>query len=302
MEKSKTGQISTNKPSWLRRKLPSGPNYEKMNALLRQHHLVTVCKEAHCPNQFECFTSGTATFMILGDRCTRNCRYCAVEQHPQEPPDPQEPQRIAEAASTLKLQYIVLTSVTRDDLEDGGAGHFRATMETIRQYIPGAKIEILIPDLQGNHQALGHLLEGAPTVLNHNLETVERLYPKARPQADYNRSLQLLQQAKKLAPHIPTKSGIMVGLGETMHDLEQSMADLRDHDCDMLTLGQYLQPSRNHLPVARFLPPEEFERLRNKALSMGFKGVASGPMVRSSYNADGLYNAVAHIGGCDASL
>jgi lipoic acid synthetase len=263
-----------------------------MRSLLCNSNLVTVCKEAHCPNQFECYNSGTATFMILGERCTRNCRYCAVLQHPQGPPDVDEPQRAADAAATLNLQYVVITSVTRDDLKDGGADHFRKTIETVRERIPEVKIEVLIPDLQGDHLALAHLLEGGPNVLNHNLETVEHLYYKVRPEADYNRSLALLQQAKKIAPHIPTKSGIMVGLGETREDLEKSMADLLDHGCDILTLGQYLQPSRHHLPVQRFLPPEEFEELKQKALDMGFRGVASGPMVRSSYNAGELYNEV----------
>jgi lipoic acid synthetase len=263
-----------------------------MRSLLRNHNLVTVCKEAHCPNQFECYDNGTATFMILGERCTRNCRYCAVQQHPQDPPDTDEPLRIANAVRTLNLKYVVITSVTRDDLGDGGADHFRKTIEVVRQRIPDVKIEVLIPDLEGDNLALAHLLESAPNVLNHNLETVERLYHKVRPEADYNRSLRLLQQSKKFAPHIPTKSGIMVGLGETVEDLEKSMADLLAHGCDILTLGQYLQPSKYHLPVKRFLPPVEFEQLREKALDMGFKGVASGPMVRSSYNAGKLYNEV----------
>jgi lipoic acid synthetase len=292
MDSRKAGRISTHKPSWLRRKLPSGPNYEKMRSLLRNHDLVTVCKEAHCPNQFECFSSGTATFMILGDRCTRNCRYCAVLQHPQGPPDPDEPRRIAGAAVTMGLQYIVITSVTRDDLEDGGADHFKKTIEAVRLRIPEVRVEVLIPDLQGNYPALAHLLEAAPSVLNHNLETVERLYPRVRPEADYSRSLKLLRQSKIISPEIPTKSGIMVGLGETREDLEKSMADLLAHDCDILTLGQYLQPSKQHLPVERFLSPEEFEQLRLKALDMGFKGVASGPMVRSSYNAGQLFREV----------
>lgn len=292
MECRTASQISTRKPSWLKRKLPCGPNYEKMRSLLRNHNLVTVCKEAHCPNQFECYNSGTATFMILGERCTRNCRYCAVQQHPQGPPDPDEPLRIANAATTLNLKYVVITSVTRDDLDDGGADHFRKTIEVVRQLIPDVKIEVLIPDLQGDNLALAHLLESAPNVLNHNLETVECLYHMVRPEADCSRSLRLLQQSKKIAPHIPTKSGIMVGLGETIEDLEKSMADLLAHGCDILTLGQYLQPSKYHLPVKRFLPPEEFEQLREKALDMGFRGVASGPMVRSSYNAGQLYNEV----------
>lgn len=284
--------IHKKKPPWLKRKLPNGPAYEKMKALLRDHNLVTVCKEAHCPNQFECYANGTATFMILGDRCTRNCRYCAIEQHPNGLPDPEEPARIAEAAALLQLQFIVITSVTRDDLEDGGADHFRRTIEAVKKRIIEARIEVLIPDLQGNPAALAHLLKASPNVLNHNLETVERLYPRVRPEAHYNRSLQLLQQSKKLAPHIPTKSGLMTGLGESRQELEQSMTDLLAAGCDILTIGQYLQPSRFHLPVHRFLPPNEFEQLQQKALDMGFKGVACGPMIRSSYNAGRLFNQV----------
>lgn len=292
MECRTASQISTRKPIWLKRKLPSGPNYEKMRSLLHNKKLVTVCKEAHCPNQFECYNNGTATFMILGERCTRNCGYCAVQQHPLGPPDVDEPQRVADAAATLNLQYVVITSVTRDDLEDGGADHFKKTIEAVRERTPEVKIEVLIPDLQGDNLALAHLLGAAPNVLNHNLETVKRLYYKVRPEADYNRSLSLLQQAKKIAPHIPTKSSIMVGLGETVEDLEESMENLLAQSCDILTLGQYLQPSKHHLPVKRFLSPKEFEKLKRKALDMGFKGVASGPMVRSSYNAGHLYNDV----------
>jgi len=282
-------QIRTRKPKWLKRSLPSGPEYGRMKNLIKNSHLATVCQQAQCPNQFECFSRGTATFMILGERCTRNCRFCAVSHQPLSLPDPGEPQRVGEAVASLNLKFAVITSVTRDDLDDGGASHFVDTINAIRERSPGTRVELLIPDLQGDWDALAAILAAAPDVLNHNLETVARLYSRVRPEAVYERSLALLQKAKELKPAIPTKSGLMVGLGETLEELRRTMGDLLEHGCDILTVGQYLQPSRNHLPVERFMPPEEFEMLEKEALAMGFKGVACAPTVRSSFEAGILY-------------
>lgn len=279
----------TAKPAWLRRKLPTGPEYERIRHLIRDHHLATVCQEAMCPNQFECFARGAATFMLLGDRCTRNCRFCAVAHGPLGPPDPEEPGRVAEAVRTLGLRYSVLTSVTRDDLADGGAGQFAAAIRAIRAGTEQTLIEVLIPDFQGDPQALAMVLTAGPEVLNHNLETVHRLYAEVRPQAEYRRSLELLGMVKDMAPTMITKTGIMVGLGETRTELLELFADLRRVDCDILTIGQYLQPTREHLEVARFVPPEEFVVLREDALALGFRAVAAGPFVRSSYQAGELY-------------
>jgi lipoic acid synthetase len=282
-------RTSLAKPRWLRRSLPTGPEYERIRKLLKGHGLTTVCQEAKCPNQFECYGKGTATFMILGERCTRNCRFCAVQHRPETLPDPAEPGRVAEAVALLGLRYAVITSVTRDDLPDGGAALFAATIGAIREARPGTLIEVLIPDLQGNRQALTTILDAGPDVLNHNVETVARLYPEVRPQAEYRRSLLLLHRVKESHPHIPTKSGLMLGLGEISREIEETWRDLRTAGCDILTMGQYLQPSAEHLPVQRFLPPEEFAELAEKALVLGFAGVAAGPFVRSSYQAESLY-------------
>jgi lipoic acid synthetase len=286
------GDIRIRKPKWLKRKLPSGPEYEQMKRLIRHNSLATVCQEAQCPNQFECFSKGTATFMILGERCTRNCRFCAVSHKPLTLPDPEEPARVAEAVASLSLKYAVITSVTRDDLEDGGASHFVKTLEHVHKRSRSTHIEILIPDLQGNWMALEAILDAGPDVLNHNLETVPRLYSRVRPEAVYTRSLELLQHAKNYRPDIPTKSGVMLGLGESREELLQTLKDLLAHGCDILTLGQYLQPSKDHLPVERFVPPEEFDSLKDEALQLGFRGVTSGPTVRSSYGAEELYQEV----------
>jgi lipoic acid synthetase len=292
------GNITVGKPRWLRRSLPTGPEYEKMRQLLKRSHLTTVCQEAQCPNQFECYSEGTATFMILGDRCTRNCRFCAVEHKPLTLPDPEEPERVAEAVDILKLRYAVITSVTRDDLPDGGASLFSATIRAVRKRRPETLIEVLIPDLQGNWPALAVIVEAAPDVLNHNMETVPSLYPRVRPEAIYERSLALLAEGKKLNPQLPTKSGIMLGLGETRGELLKTWDDLLAAGCDILTLGQYLQPSKNHLPVERFVEPEEFAALQDAAMARGFAGVAAGPFVRSSYQAEGLYRKVRrHLAG-----
>ncbi len=263
--------------------------------------MTTVCQEAKCPNQFECYGQGTATFMILGEKCSRNCRFCAVGHPPETLPDPEEPERVAKAVALLGLRYAVVTSVTRDDLPDGGAALFAKTIAAIRLHQPNTLVEVLIPDLQGNRRALNTILDAGPDVLNHNIETVARLYPQVRPQAGYARSLELLRRVKDSHPYIPTKSGIMLGLGETIAEIAETWRDLQAAACDILTMGQYLQPSAEHLPVQRFLPPEEFEGLAKKALALGFAGVAAGPFVRSSYQAESLYRkALRRIKGIGA--
>ena len=277
------------KPAWLRRRLPSGPEFEQIRSLVSEGKLHTVCQEAKCPNIWECFSHHTATFLILGDRCTRNCRFCAVNHLPVEPPDPDEPTRVAEAALRMGLKYVVITSVTRDDVIDGGAGYFALTINEIRKRLPTALIEVLIPDLQGNREALYTILAAQPDVLNHNIETVPRLYPIVRPGADYRRSLTLLKRASEYHGHMVTKSGLMLGLGETDDEIQQTLRDLLKVGCRMLTLGQYLQPSTAHLRVDRFVPPEEFAGWKRDALDMGFSEVASGPFVRSSYHARELF-------------
>ncbi len=289
MSPTNRNNLRAAKPKWLKRRLPSGPEYEKIRRILADKGLATVCREALCPNRFECFADGTATFMILGERCSRDCGFCAVAHGPEDPPDPTEPDRVAEAVVLLELDYAVVTSVTRDDLADGGAGLFAETIRAIRRRRPQTLVEVLIPDLQGDWQALATIVGAGPQVLNHNLETVPRLYPTVRPRADYRRSLELLQQARSLDSRMATKSGLMLGLGESPEELGRVWADLRGAGCDILTLGQYLQPSPTHLPVKRFVPPEEFAELEQQALSAGFAAVAAGPFVRSSYRAEKLY-------------
>jgi lipoic acid synthetase len=284
-------RTNTRKPPWLTRRLPSGPEYEKIRGLMDRDRLHTVCQEAKCPNIWECFSNRTATFLILGDRCTRNCRFCAVAHGPAEPPDPAEPVRVAQTAEKLGLAYVVITSVTRDDLPDGGAGHFAKTIREIRRRIPEAAIEVLIPDFMGDAAALRTVLEARPQVLNHNIETVPRLYATVRPGAVYARSLELLGRVKTIDASVPTKSGLMLGLGETTAEIRQTLQDLLDVGCRMLTMGQYLQPSKDHLPVARFVPPVEFDQWQQTAFQMGFSDVASGPFVRSSYHAKELFTA-----------
>jgi len=277
------------KPPWLKRKIPSGATYHELRRLLKKGGLHTVCEEAACPNLGECFSQGTATFLILGDRCTRNCRFCAIAHGPEGPPDLQEPQRVAEAVSAMALNYVVITSVTRDDLPDGGAGLFAQTIKAVREISPGAMVEVLIPDFQGNDQALEKIMRAGPDVLNHNVETVPRLYPRVRPGAIYERSIRLLRRARDMDLSVPTKSGLMLGLGELDHEIRRTLEDLASTGCRMLTLGQYLQPSKQHFPVERFVPPEAFARWKETALQAGFKEVASGPFVRSSYHAHELY-------------
>lgn len=280
------------KPRWLTRRLPSGPEYEKVRLMLRENRLHTVCQEAKCPNIWECFSKTTATFMILGDCCTRNCRFCAVESGQCEPPDPAEPKRVAAAVEKMGLDYVVVTSVTRDDLADGGASWFAKTIREIHKRLPDLPVEVLVPDFLGSKDALRIVVESNPAVLNHNIETVSRLYGTVRPEADYARSLGLLTYSKELHPDMPIKSGLMLGFGETDAEIRQTLVDIVNTGCALLTLGQYLQPSKNHLPVSRFLTPEEFENWRIFALSLGFSGVASGPFVRSSYQAKQLYEIV----------
>lgn len=279
------------KPAWLKKSLPRGGDYQRVRNLLSGANLHTVCQEANCPNMFECFSRDTSTFMILGSHCTRNCRFCNVTCATPTWIDPDEPLRVARAALALKLKYVVVTSVTRDDLEDGGAGHFAATISAIKTTMPDSRVEVLIPDFQGKIESLAAVLSAKPDVLNHNIETVSSLYPSVRPEAVYQRSLDLFLNARKIDGEIPLKSGIMVGLGETTEELEQTMQDLFHHGCNILTLGQYLQPTRAHLDVEKYYSPEEFELLDGKARQIGFKKVAAGPFVRSSYQARDLFDA-----------
>ncbi|MDP2663805.1 MAG: lipoyl synthase, partial [Dehalococcoidia bacterium] len=271
-------------PPWIRVRLSQGPNYNEVKGLLAGLRLHTVCQEACCPNMGECFESRTATFLIMGPVCTRNCRFCAVDAGHPLALDPDEPQHVAEAVRTLGLRYAVVTSVTRDDLPDGGASHFAETIRAIRREKPGCGIEVLIPDLQGSALALETILEAGPDVLNHNLETVPRLYALVRPQASYQRSLELLARANEHGRRL-TKSGLMVGVGETWEELLEVMSDLRDAGCDLLTIGQYLRPSPDHLPIERYYTPGEFEGLAAAGQAMGFRHVEAGPLVRSSYHA-----------------
>ena len=275
------------KPPWIRVKAPVGRRVDALKKTLRANRLHTVCEEATCPNLNECFSHGTATFMIMGDICTRRCPFCDVSHGRPEPLDENEPLHLARTIAEMKLRYVVITSVDRDDLRDGGAGHFVACIQAVRQHNPDTGIEVLVPDFRGRMEvALGIFDAAPPDVFNHNLETVPRLYRQARPGADYQWSLDLLKAFKQRHPGVPTKSGLMLGLGEEVDEVVEVMADLRAHDCEMLTLGQYLQPTRHHLPVSRYVDPGEFERLAEVGYEMGFRHVASGPMVRSSYHAD----------------
>lgn len=281
------------KPVWLRRKLPDPEALKKMRGLLQRFALNTVCEGALCPNQGECFGQGTATFLILGRTCTRNCTFCAIpsEEHPPAP-DPGEPDRIAQAAAELGLTHVVITSVTRDDLEDGGSSHFAQTVKALKKRNPQIVVEVLIPDFQGSPTALGKVVESDPDIINHNLETVPRLYPEVRPQAMYSRSIDLLKMVKGFNPGKITKSGLMLGLGEEKEEVLQVMANLQSVSCDLLTLGQYLQPSGRHHAVVRYIPPEEFEELRRKGEEMGFRGVFSAPLVRSSFHAAEVFGKI----------
>jgi lipoyl synthase len=275
------------KPAWIRARSPAGPAVQRLKKVLRENQLYTVCEEASCPNLGECFAHGTATFMIMGDICTRRCPFCDVAHGRPDPLDADEPQNLAVTIEAMGLSYVVITSVDRDDLRDGGAGHFAACIQSVRAINPQTQIEILVPDFRGRmERALKILHQAPPDVFNHNLETVPRLYKKVRPGSDYRWSLDLLKQFKQEHPEVPSKSGLMLGLGETIAEVEQVMQDMRAHHVEMLTLGQYLQPGKHHLPVDRFVHPDEFEALGETARELGFSKVASGPMVRSSYHAD----------------
>ena len=274
------------KPHWIRAQFPGGARYGEIVQLLREETLNTVCQEARCPNIGECFNRGTATFMILGDTCTRACGFCAVTSGRPSPIDWTEPQRLAEAVERLNLAYVVITSVNRDDAADGGAQIFASCIELIRRQRPETEVEVLIPDFEGNWDALTTVLSARPTVLNHNVETVRRLYSRVRFQARYERSLELLTRASEWTPHVPTKTGFMLGLGEERGEVSELLEDLRAAEVELLTVGQYLRPSAKHLPVVRYVPPEEFQSIKAEALELGFRHVESGPMVRSSYHAD----------------
>jgi lipoic acid synthetase len=275
------------KPDWIRVRIPASPKIAQIKEQLRKHKLASVCEEASCPNLGECFSNGTATFMVMGEICTRRCPFCDVAHGKPKPLDENEPRELAQAISEMGLRYVVITSVDRDDLKDSGAQHIANCITETRHYNPGIKVEVLVPDFRGRMRAALDILEKTPPdVFNHNLETVPRLYKQARPGADYQWSLDLLKQYKARQPDVPTKSGLMLGLGETKEEVMQVLQDLRAHDVEMITLGQYLQPSRNHLAVQRFVHPDEFEELRLFGEALGFKQVASGPMVRSSYHAD----------------
>lgn len=279
-------------PPWLKRPLPLGGTMGVTREVVARSGVATVCEEARCPNLTECWSHKTATFMILGDHCTRRCHFCAVGTARPEPPEADEPGRLAEAVAELGLRHAVITAVARDDLDDEGAGHFAACVRAVRGWAPEATIEVLPADFHARRDLIELLCDAEPDVYNHNIETVERLSPSVRPQARYRRSLEVLRIVKDLRPTMPTKSGLMVGLGETQEELRQTLVDLRDVGCDVVTIGQYLQPTREHAPVVRFYPPEEFDRLAETARAMGFLGVASGPFVRSSYNAADVYDKV----------
>ncbi len=274
------------RPKWLRAPAPVGDNYRELKDLVTRLQLHTVCESAACPNVGECWNRRTATFMILGNVCTRRCGFCAVQKGPPLTVDYDEPRRVAEACAILGLRYAVITSVNRDDRKDGGADLFAETIRAIRERVPGCKVEVLVPDFQGSHAAMDTVMNAHPDVLNHNTETVPRLYRQVRLGARYERSLDMLRYAKQIRPHIPVKSGLMLGLGETESEVLQVMRDLRGHRVDILTLGQYLRPSQKHLPILRYLPQQEFDQYKRAGLEMGFAHVEAGPLVRSSYHAD----------------
>jgi lipoic acid synthetase len=289
------------KPEWIRAHWPASPAVARLKEVLRANRLHTVCEEASCPNLGECFGKGTATFMIMGDVCTRRCPFCDVAHGRPAPLDAEEPENLARTIREMGLRYVVITSVDRDDLRDGGAGHFVACIRAVRAHSPQTRIEVLVPDFRGRMDvALALLDEAPPDVFNHNLETVPRLYLQARPGSDYRHSLELIRRFRQHHPQVPTKSGLMVGLGEALDEIREVMRDLRAHDCDMLTVGQYLQPTRHHLPVQRYVTPAEFAGLAQDGHAMGFTHVASGPLVRSSYHADqqaaGMFETVPDTG------
>ncbi len=274
------------KPEWIRTKIRSTQETKDVNVIIGKFGLNTVCKEANCPNRMECFSRKTATFMILGSVCSRNCAFCDVTHDTPQPLDSDEPKRVALAVKEMRLKYVVVTSVTRDDLSDGGAGHFAQVIQEIRKISKDIGVEVLIPDFKGDEQALRVVAEAKPKVINHNIETLKRLYPVLRQQADYERTLTLLKRVKEMDESIISKSGFMVGLGETENEVGQLMADLRKHCCEILTIGQYLQPSKHHYPVKEYVHPDTFKKYEEMGYALGFRHVVSGPLVRSSYHAD----------------
>ncbi|HEY6089624.1 MAG TPA: lipoyl synthase [Gemmatimonadaceae bacterium] len=285
MGRHRSEPLPERKPSWLKVKAPGGPNYMRLKHLMRELDLHSVCEEAHCPNVGECWEHGTATFMILGDVCTRNCAYCAVAHGRPPKYDIAEPGRVAQAIAEMGLQHAVITSVDRDDLPDFGAYIFAETIRQIHERIPGCSVEVLVPDFQGNEDSIRAVLEAGPEIYNHNTETVPRLYKKARPGGRYPRVMEIFRYAKRIAPDIPTKTGMILGMGETMEEVVTVMRDLRDVDVDILTLGQYLKPSNDHIALDRYVTPQEFRQLYEIGMEMGFRHVESGPLVRSSYHA-----------------
>ncbi len=280
-------ELPKRKPDWLRVRLPSGPEYQRVKQLMRGHRLHTVCEEAMCPNLGECWSRGTSTFLLMGDTCTRSCGFCHIKTGRPAALDEDEPVRVAESALALNLNHCVLTSVNRDELPNGGAHIFANTVREIRKRLPNCTIEVLIPDFKGDRAALKEVMDARPEILNHNTETVPRLYRTVRPQANYRQSLNLLSSAKELDPGALTKSGIMVGLGETKEEILEVMRNLREHEVDILTIGQYLRPSPLHLPVYRYVHPDEFQEFHDAGMEMGYRWVESGPLVRSSYHAEG---------------
>lgn len=285
MGRHSAAPLPDRKPPWLKVRAPGGENYQRLGALMRELGLHTVCEEAHCPNVGECWEHGTATFMILGDVCTRNCAYCAVAHGRPPVYDIEEPARVASAVEQMNLRHVVITSVDRDDLPDYGASVFAETIRQIKQRLPDCSVEVLVPDFQGNEDAIRKVLDANPDIYNHNTETVPRLYKRCRPGGRYERVLRIFQFVKSVAPDIPTKTGIILGMGETIPEVEHTMRELRTVDVDILTLGQYLRPSAQHIPLDRYYTPEEFRALRESGLAMGYRHVESGPLVRSSYHA-----------------
>jgi lipoic acid synthetase len=285
MGRHSAAPLPDRKPPWLKVRAPGGENYQRLGALMRELGLHTVCEEAHCPNVGECWEHGTATFMILGDVCTRNCAYCAVAHGRPPVYDIEEPARVASAVEQMNLRHVVITSVDRDDLPDYGAGIFSETIRQIKQRLPDCSVEVLVPDFQGNEDAIRTVLDARPDIYNHNTETVPRLYKRCRPGGRYERVLRIFQFVRSVAPDIPTKTGIILGMGETIPEVEHTMRELRTVDVDILTLGQYLRPSAQHIPLDRYYTPEEFRALREAGLAMGYRHVESGPLVRSSYHA-----------------
>lgn len=286
------------RPKWLRAPAPVGENYRELKDLVTRLQLHTVCESAACPNVGECWNRRTATFMILGNVCTRRCGFCAVQKGAPVAMDYDEPRRVGEACAALGLRYAVVTSVNRDDRKDGGAELFALTIEAIRDHVPGCKVEVLIPDFQGSHAAMDIVMNAHPDVLNHNTETVPRLYRQVRLGARYERSLDILRYAKQVRPKVPTKSGLMLGLGETQSEVLKVMKDLRDHHVEILTLGQYLRPSQKHLPIIRYIPQDEFNEYKLAGMQMGFAHVEAGPLVRSSYHADSSERSAAAVHTC----